>query len=64
MAKIQGNDIGFAWNEWESEFRGVVGEMTDEEWGLSLIHICHTCRYVMDSYLLQAHTVANRTYCH
>ena len=33
MAKIQGNDIDFAWDEWESEFREVVGEMTDEEWG-------------------------------
>ena len=33
MSKIQGNDIDFAWDEWESEFRGVVGEMTDEEWG-------------------------------
>ena len=33
MGEVQGNDIGFAWDEWESEFRGVVGEMTDEEWG-------------------------------
>ena len=33
MSLIQSNDMGFAWDEWESEFRGVVGEMTDEEWG-------------------------------
>ena len=33
MSKIQGNGIDFAWDEWENEFRGVVGEMTDEEWG-------------------------------
>ena len=33
MGEVQGNDIGFAWDKWESEFRGVVGEMTDEEWG-------------------------------
>ena len=33
MSKIQSNDIDFAWDEWESEFREVVGEMTDEEWG-------------------------------
>ena len=34
MAKIQENDSGFVWKEWESEFKGVVGEMTDEEWGM------------------------------
>ena len=34
MAKIQENDIGFEWNEWESEFRGVVNKITDEEWGI------------------------------
>ena len=33
MSIIQSNDSDFAWDEWESEFRGVVGEMTDEEWG-------------------------------
>ena len=32
MGEVQGNDMGFAWDEWESEFRGVVSEMTDEEW--------------------------------
>ena len=32
MSKRQSNDIDFAWDEWESEFREVVGEMTDEEW--------------------------------
>ena len=30
MSIIQSNDSDF---EWESEFRGVVGEMTHEEWG-------------------------------
>ena len=33
MAKVQENDIGFEWNEWESEFRGVVNKMIDKEWG-------------------------------
>ena len=33
MGELLENDIGFAWDEWESEFRGVVGEMSDEEWG-------------------------------
>ena len=33
MGEVRDNDIGFTWDEWESEFRGVVGEMTDEEWG-------------------------------
>ena len=33
MGEVRENDMGFAWEEWESEFRGVVGEMTDEEWG-------------------------------
>ena len=32
MAEVQEN-IGFAWDEWESEFKGVVDKMTDEEWG-------------------------------
>ena len=33
MSIIQNNDSDFEWDEWENEFRGVVGEMTDEEWG-------------------------------
>ena len=32
MTDVQEN-IGFTWDEWESEFRGVVDKMTDEEWG-------------------------------
>ena len=33
MAETQVNDIDFAWDEWEGEFRGIVDKMTDEEWG-------------------------------
>ena len=31
MAQV--NEIDFAWDEWEGEFRGIVDKMTDEEWG-------------------------------
>ena len=33
MAEVQDNDIGFTWDKWEGEFRGIVDKMTDEEWG-------------------------------
>ena len=33
MAEAQVNDIGFAWDEWEYEFRSIMNRMTDDEWG-------------------------------
>ena len=32
MAKAQVNEIDFVWDEWEGEFREIVGKMTDDEW--------------------------------
>ena len=32
MAEAQVNKIDFVWDEWEGEFRGIVGKMTDDEW--------------------------------
>ena len=31
MAQV--NEIDFALDEWEGEFRGIVDKMMDEEWG-------------------------------
>ena len=33
MYEVQDKDIGFKWDIWEREFRGVVDKIRDEEWG-------------------------------
>ena len=32
MTEVHVTEIGFSWEEWENEFRGIVNRITDDEW--------------------------------